>query len=1073
MKTGQILQFPLSRGLDEDTNAKSKPIATLRTGNNIRWPKAGVIGKRYGTRRLGDIEEVERFVVRGNELSAIAEGTIRSYNPITDTFSGVADISPTALEWSTLVDDESGVAVTDAVVSGDMLVHAWVVGDPTRLPEATPAPSSYAYVQVINWRTGQVLMTAQRVGGSDVVHVRVLLSGTTAFVFYSAGDEIAYVPVDLEALEVGSGDVLVEDLVDTGDHTYKGRFDAVFLASGSLAIVYERFTTGDSVIAAARYTLSGVTFAQAAIQNHTDGTYVDALAIAIAEDPTTSKLWILYCHVNSSPSARVRLRSVSNTTMAASDAVVTVHNLYRASQVSIILAQSPTMLCAWSGYEQASSRLPSMISAAFNATTEATDTRRRSMGLALVSRLFTLGLPHAFVADGRDGEDDGNTNSRATYPSTYLLRLDWVNYSNEIDGNPPHTLAGKIDHDIGGVFQSGCLPQGAVVDAETVLGLLPFQADAAQESFNWRCGLRLVRATQDLDLIADPYRSAAIGQETYIAGSYLGAWDGGIVFDYGMRAPIVIAATDNGANSGSMANGTYIYQLEPGFRSRSGVLHRGPLSDTVTVAIGNSPNNTGSVTLKVASHGIDGKQTESTRFGPQAGSGAYLNVFRTEANGSVLHQLTMAPRYNTFPNDPSDDVIELEDDHADNNINNAGDEDPNPGAIALSTRPQPYTADGSLEDCQPPAQYTLHYHGGRLFLVTGGRREIWFSKDLKENPSIAPGFSPLQIELYEQPITALASLDEKRIVFWERGLWYVVGDGPTVSGTDNRFSAPQIIQSDVGCTNPRSVVTTPMGVIFQSGTDLYLLGRDLSVSWIGQRAQDTLAAYPVITSAVLVAAQGEVRFTCNNSDGDAGLVLVFDYVRSTWFTRTYPGEGPITDAVLFGGVYYLALRDVPATVTEQVRYEDTEIHYDELIVSEDEEPVTVESYVTETVELDVIGPAGPIGWQRVRIAKMLGQSLANHAMTISVSRDFATTYEQTETFDAGSDVTAPSGHQRAEVALTVQRRQAVGLKFEDAEPANTAAYPIGNGAGFLLEGVALLVQPKPGLPRDTSSRRGG
>ena len=63
MRSGQILQFPLSRGLAEDDNAKAKPLASLKSGVNIRWPRSGVIGKRYGATQRGDaVTGIRRFV---------------------------------------------------------------------------------------------------------------------------------------------------------------------------------------------------------------------------------------------------------------------------------------------------------------------------------------------------------------------------------------------------------------------------------------------------------------------------------------------------------------------------------------------------------------------------------------------------------------------------------------------------------------------------------------------------------------------------------------------------------------------------------------------------------------------------------------------------------------------------------------------------------------------------------------------------------------------------------------------------------------------------------------------------
>jgi hypothetical protein len=103
---------------------------------------------------------------------------------------------------------------------------------------------------------------------------------------------------------------------------------------------------------------------------------------------------------------------------------------------------------------------------------------------------------------------------------------------------------------------------------------------------------------------------------------------------------------------------------------------------------------------------------------------------------------------------------------------------------------------------------------------------------------------------------------------------------------------------------------------------------------------------------------------------------------------------------------------------------------------------------------------------------MLGTSLANHQLTISVARDFSETTQQTKIFAPGSDTTTPGPLERAQLDLAVQKVQAVEIHISDAAPANTFAYPVGDAGGFELEGVALLVSPKRGLPPITPSRRG-
>jgi len=44
---------------------------------------------------------------------------------------------------------------------------------------------------------------------------------------------------------------------------------------------------------------------------------------------------------------------------------------------------------------------------------------------------------------------------------------------------------------------------------------------------------------------------------------------------------------------------------------------------------------------------------------------------------------------------------------------------------------------------------------------------------------------------------------------------------------------PSLIPTDTGTINPRSIVLTPMGIMYQSEKGIYLLDRSLQVSYIG------------------------------------------------------------------------------------------------------------------------------------------------------------------------------------------------------------------------------------------------
>jgi hypothetical protein len=1059
--SGTIIQFPLGRGLAEDASAKSQPVSTLKTGANVRWVREGTIGKRYGVTAMASVSNARRFIPRGSELSVTDGTNLLTYDSRSgsESWDEGSLVSEASLEWSTIADTTIGIAASDVAISGDLLILTWVAGDPTRAPEATPVPSEFGsvYIQMTNWRTGQMVLPPTLVHTSGASFVRLLVAGGYAFVVHDrtgVGQSIVATPYDIATGTVGSNSILTGDLRHDAD--VSGRFDAMVLSTGNIALVYEKDNGLSSYFLQGKlFTRSGSTLT---VSTSVPFSTEHITALSIDEDTATNAIFILFGYTDGSTYYRLRMLTVSNSTLADIHSVTILQEDHYVKQVSVKVIGSDTVLCVWSGIEIVGSALKSaMWSQKCSGTSFVDDSRRRSMTMRLLSRVFTVGgRRYVFASDSLYAAGDIFASDLVrTFPSSYLVEIEDATVEGSDDGSSsqaPHRLAGKVDNDIAGMSIFGHLPQVAAVDSDTAYAVVPYQADAAANAFNWRCGLRLVRATVDADLMADPWRPVPLGGETYASGAYLQAWDGRSVFDYGMRTPVLSALAANSAN-GNVANGNYIYQFGAGFRSGVGVLHRGPLTTEIPVVVAVA---SAQVEIAVASHGVDGKQTNSGLFSGYGtlGAGAtFVEAYRSTANSSVLYKLTYEPRYNAMHNDPTETTVELVDESPDTDITN-GVDFPTTVLVTLDERPQPYTASGELEDVQPPAQYTMLYHSGRLFVITGGRREVWYTKDYREQPNIAPGFNPLLVEVYDQDLTALASMDEKRLVFWEHGIWFVVGDGPTASGTDNRFSPPQAIQTDVGCTNPRSVVSFPGGVAFQCDADLYLCDRSLQVSWFGKDVRDELAAYPVITSAVLVASENEIRWTCNSAAGSAGKVLVYDYVRGTWFTRSYPGGAAITDAVLHDGTYHFA-------TAAAVYKETTATHLD-----------NATTFVPLRVVLSPISPIGAVAWARVKAASVIGESLSNHQLTIGVARDWSTSTQQTKTFAAGSAVTAVGPLEQARIDLAVQKVQAVEIQIEDVAPANASAYPLGSGAGINLEGVALLVKPKSGLPRMTATRRG-
>lgn len=1019
MRSGQIVQFPLSRGLAEDANAKAKPTASLKSGNNIRWVKEGTIGKRYASKVLGTVGVVpKRFIIRDGELAVTDGNRIYTWDPTTGVWFTGTYVSEVSMDWKTTLDSVTGVLVCDsATVSTGQIIETWVTGD------IASSTSGALYYQVRDIATGYFVTSPTVIEASGVIpRIRIVSYAGTYVILYgtTGGDVKAF---------TGTSTTLKSD---AGTSSSAFALDACIIDS-DFVVAYS--------LAAGGIRLVRCTVAATPVEVTTDtvtgeaSTTITAIGITGADG---ERLYLSYA--DGGLGAAVHRYIADDATLAQVVAVANVEAVNGLSEkhVAIVRVDATTALLVYSFQVSTYDR---GITRVYTVADDGTSTLLRShYFLKILSKPVLCGTHYYLYACPYILTASGAMADQTRSSDTLLVEVPTLAASDE-----PLRVVGKLDVEIGGAWFSGFVanPHVNENDAFDVSRYcsLPFQASPGAPADAWRQGARYVRIASPADH-PDAYRNVQLDRECYIGGiGMLTAYDGADALGYGYPHPPYIDADNTVASAagGTMATGAYLYNVTAERRSTVGIMHRAPMGVSYSVDV---TGPTGSVTVAVA----------TAAAGRSARNPGHYPIYRSEVDGSVLYRATAEPSQLFLADIATGTTAPVTVVDAD------GDNDFGPaGGLSLANRSQPYTASGELEDVMPPAPYTIGVHQGRIGIITGGRREFWFTKALVDNPGIAPGFNSALREIYDADLTAWGSLDDKRIMFAKDRIWYVVGDGPNVQGLDNRFSAPQPVQCDVGCTNPRSVVSWPGGLAFEHEGEIHNLGRGLEVTWLGRDVQTTLASYPSITSAVVIPEQNEIRWTCNNAAGTAGIILVYDYERLAWMTRTYPSDMPIADAVYFGGVYYFA-----HATSAAVRYEDTSTHLD-----------GGTTFVSSTVELEPLTPAGPVGWQRVRLAKPIGQSLSNFSLTVSVARDWATSYEQTQSFAAGSDVTTPGAYMRAEVALTVPRRQAVQLKFVDATPSNTTAYPLTTGNGFQLEGVALLVQPRPGMPRDTASRRGG
>jgi hypothetical protein len=199
-----------------------------------------------------------------------------------------------------------------------------------------------------------------------------------------------------------------------------------------------------------------------------------------------------------------------------------------------------------------------------------------------------------------------------------------------------------------------------------------------------------------------------------------------------------------------------------------------------------------------------------------------------------------------------------------------------------------YTTGNVLANTAAPAAQYCFSGGNRLFLVgLEEKDEVAYSKKQLFGQSVA--FSDLfRLRVSsgtfsdKSPLNSGAYMDGKIILFRQQSIYFLQGDGPTDTGLGG-FSEPEIISSDAGCTEPRSVLNTPEGVMFKSAKGIYLLNRGLSTEYIGAAVEDFNSAN--IHSAILNDKANEARFYLTT-----GICLVYNYLFKTWSTFTDQGS---------------------------------------------------------------------------------------------------------------------------------------------------------------------------------------
>lgn len=209
------------------------------------------------------------------------------------------------------------------------------------------------------------------------------------------------------------------------------------------------------------------------------------------------------------------------------------------------------------------------------------------------------------------------------------------------------------------------------------------------------------------------------------------------------------------------------------------------------------------------------------------------------------------------------------------------------GDSEIPDNEQLYTTGDILpNDGPPPCRFAV-VHGDRMWL--GGlenANEMWFSQPYVSTET--PRYNGNLRLRFPTAILAAESMDDKLVCFSSDRIYIVTGEGVGAAGGAETGFNIQLVTSDVGIKDVRSLVAMRDGLMFRDFKGIYLLDRGLALTFRGKDVRDLLAATDVIVGAAVDSQQNEVYFVASPASAEEdSYALVYNYLIDQWAKDEY------------------------------------------------------------------------------------------------------------------------------------------------------------------------------------------
>lgn len=996
----QSLDLSFNLGIDTKSDPKQVQFGKFLELNNSVFGKTGALSKRNGFKNITRLPNALQTTLTTFNDNLLATGSdLYAYSSNTDEWLNKGSIQPINLDVQSLVRSSGSQVAPDIAVTTSGLACT------------TYTESGLAYYQISDSMTGQQIVNRTALPATATnprvfLHSRYFMITFVATV--SGAPHLQYIAVPYETPANPS---VATDISATVSSLQAG-YDAVCIPDGNM---YVSWAGGSNDIKTAYIAPS------LAISSAVTATTHTATHMSVTMDASTGNIWVsFYDSVGQdaytmiySPTLAVVL---APTLIAASIASVGITSV-AANSVGTIFFDVQTAYSYTPNARTDFIRRTGITQA--GVTSGATDIIR-SVGLASKAFIHSSGVIYLLVTYGGTNQptyflidSNGNIYMRLAYSNGGGYQVSQV-LSNVTLVDDAYHIAYTIKDFLAPVNKETGLVTGTPVNGiytQTGVNLAMFEINV------------------------DGQYSSEIAGSLNLTGGQLWQYDGLKPVEQGFHLYPEQNTVTTSATGGLITAQQYYYQVTYEWTDNNGNLHRSAPSIPVGVV---TTGSTSSNTLNIPTLRLTYKVTPNP---------VRIVIYRWSTAQQTYYQVTSI----TSPllNNPSVDSVSFVDTLADSAIL---------GQTLL------YTTGGVLENIAPPASVASALFKNRMFIIDAeNRNSLWYSKQVLQNTPLE--FSDLQT-IYVAPtsgaqgstgnLTALGAMDDKLLMFKPDAIYYLTGNGPDVTGANNDFSEPIFITSSVGTANPDSIVLIPSGTMFQSGKGIWMLGRDLSTTYIGADVQ--LYNDLKVLSAKVIPGTNQVRFIMENN-----ITLMYDYYYNQW--GTFDNISAISSTLFEGADTYLSDRGYI--------YQETPNYY-----LDGSHPVLM-SFKTSWITL-----AGIQGYERFYEMYLLGQYFTPFKLNCQIGYDYnkspsqatliipdnySPLYGDLSVYGEGT-YGGPGDVLKARVFPQIQKCESFQISMTEVFDSSYGVVP---GAGLSLSGLNMVVGVKRGFRTQKASQSFG